>query len=564
MVNAQEWLDGEYPKEGRNKIIELDIEYKNLKGEFYISDFINLKELNCSGNELTSLSIIDCPQLEKINCSLNRLTSLTTTNCPKIKELQAQLNQFAELDFLNDLNHETLEELVIFSNNFSPQNLSVFSKFVNLKDLDIANTCFYGSFESLKDLKKLRSLEVWNTNINSGLEHLSKNLKWIDVTSGSNHKFKEIRKILIPYDGNIEKWRKDKQNGVNFFKEQKVANLEKIIKEKINIPGKLEKMDIFETWFNPNCAIVINKLFWYSTRLVVYEPAYREAKEILKVEKFPNKTGWYWNLGEAETKAEEIKKKLTSNFPISAILSDTEIWENDIRDLWKPNFTINFINESILAIPQKNPGDHFKPFDIIKIPIANLISHCAIYLGDNLVCHISNPTTAKNDFLKEIKNEYWQETAAYFSIERLNIYRSVLESTNTRFSNFYARIETWENFLNKYGRDATITRYHSIIPLKPSPLVREHIELLVQGKYGKDEYNLLEKNCEHFVNLCVYSLNYSEQAQRAKNIFSALPVFTNNICLKFREQRELVNTLFANLKKERELQTQVEVPSKDR
>jgi hypothetical protein len=35
---------------------------------------------------------------------------------------------------------------------------------------------------------------------------------------------------------------------------------EQIIKKKANIKGEIKDMQFFSTWFNPNCAIVINKM----------------------------------------------------------------------------------------------------------------------------------------------------------------------------------------------------------------------------------------------------------------------------------------------------------------
>jgi hypothetical protein len=82
------------------------------------------------------------------------------------------------------LNYEKLIELRIASNNFTTQDLSIFSKFVNLKTLQIGeidkeriknNTYnrFYGSLKHLGNLTKLEKLSIDNTDINLGLEYLS-------------------------------------------------------------------------------------------------------------------------------------------------------------------------------------------------------------------------------------------------------------------------------------------------------------------------------------------------------------------------------------------------------
>lgn len=64
MVNAQEYLDQNYPKEQRNKITNLDIKTKDLEGDLDLSDFINLKKLNCSVNKLKSINLSNNRKIE--------------------------------------------------------------------------------------------------------------------------------------------------------------------------------------------------------------------------------------------------------------------------------------------------------------------------------------------------------------------------------------------------------------------------------------------------------------------------------------------------------------------
>jgi len=79
--------------------------------------------------------------------------------------------------------------LGINNNNFPPQDLSIFSRFVNLEKLFVHNSNqekinqgiynrFVGSLESLKDLSKLNELSISNTDIDSGLEYLSESIKY--------------------------------------------------------------------------------------------------------------------------------------------------------------------------------------------------------------------------------------------------------------------------------------------------------------------------------------------------------------------------------------------------
>jgi len=57
MVNAQEWLDKNYPKKERKDFTKLEINDKNLEGDLNLSDFVNLKKLDCSSNQLTDLNL---------------------------------------------------------------------------------------------------------------------------------------------------------------------------------------------------------------------------------------------------------------------------------------------------------------------------------------------------------------------------------------------------------------------------------------------------------------------------------------------------------------------------
>ncbi|MCE8163454.1 MAG: hypothetical protein I3273_05440 [Candidatus Moeniiplasma glomeromycotorum] len=249
MVNAQEWLDKNYPKETREKVKMLDICKKNigekLEGKLKLKDFSNLKELKCEGNQITSLDVTNCSKLDKLNCEFNqlvdlrlsknlkevicggnRLTNLDLTNLLQLENLDCSNNLLTNLDFFS-LESGKITILDISDNNFVEQDLSFLSHLINLKELSIGNNYleekiteftskygidlvksmlresesrsdvnikeiisnqkvriqqgiynrFTGSLESLKNLNKLKKLHISNTDINSGFEKLSNNLK---------------------------------------------------------------------------------------------------------------------------------------------------------------------------------------------------------------------------------------------------------------------------------------------------------------------------------------------------------------------------------------------------
>ena len=69
MVNAQEWLDREYPKEERSKVEELVITGKGLEGELELKRLKKLERLNCSCNELENLVLKEFTDLKILSCS---------------------------------------------------------------------------------------------------------------------------------------------------------------------------------------------------------------------------------------------------------------------------------------------------------------------------------------------------------------------------------------------------------------------------------------------------------------------------------------------------------------
>lgn len=180
-----------------------------------VSNCINLKKLGCSGNQLTDLSFPDFyPNLNGLDCSHNKLTSLTVNGCSnlmrvecnenlltkldlvknkELEELNAGSNQLTELDFGSDQNNK-LKKLDVTANKFSEQNLSFLSNLVKLKELDLAVNGFIGSLEPLKNMTKLRNLNIMGTDLDSGLEHLPNKIKKFMYYEDYKEKIKEFFK----------------------------------------------------------------------------------------------------------------------------------------------------------------------------------------------------------------------------------------------------------------------------------------------------------------------------------------------------------------------------------
>src|SRR5215213_960686 len=97
-MKAQEYLNKIIKRERGEKIV-LDIRKRNLEGELDLSDFVSLKELNCSDNKLTNLKISKCTKLEKLNCDNNQLTNLNLDRLVNLKMFSAVDNLLQHLNF---------------------------------------------------------------------------------------------------------------------------------------------------------------------------------------------------------------------------------------------------------------------------------------------------------------------------------------------------------------------------------------------------------------------------------------------------------------------------------
>jgi hypothetical protein len=113
MVNVQEWLDKNYPKNTRNKIVELDISKKDLVGSLNLSDFTNLKKLQCGSNKLSKLFGIR-----------------------NIVYLDINDNLISDENIFESLSNE-LNYLDIRDNKFSQKDLSFLSRFKELRILKL-------------------------------------------------------------------------------------------------------------------------------------------------------------------------------------------------------------------------------------------------------------------------------------------------------------------------------------------------------------------------------------------------------------------------------------------
>ncbi|CAI2188699.1 6245_t:CDS:2 [Funneliformis geosporum] len=143
---------------------------RDLQGSLKIEDFTNLKNFNCSKNQLTQVELINCPNLEKIDCSDNRLTGLKLEKLTNLIELDCGNNQLTNLVIKDCPN---LKIIHCSKNKLDKLDLKVFP---NLKEL----YCSENQLTELQlgELNKLASLECQNNQLSeletSGCPNLEK------------------------------------------------------------------------------------------------------------------------------------------------------------------------------------------------------------------------------------------------------------------------------------------------------------------------------------------------------------------------------------------------------
>ncbi|CAI2180980.1 6689_t:CDS:2 [Funneliformis geosporum] len=151
MVNAQEWLDKEYPINGtcqrisdsenrgkkRADITTLDISKgkvghsagnllfgdKVLTSSLKLEGFTNLRVLIISSHQLISLDTSDCPNLEALDCQNNQLNILNINNCSSLEKINCSGN------YIKKLGLNTNIELKEINCDFNK----------NLKETDVSN-----------------------------------------------------------------------------------------------------------------------------------------------------------------------------------------------------------------------------------------------------------------------------------------------------------------------------------------------------------------------------------------------------------------------------------------
>jgi Leucine-rich repeat (LRR) protein len=192
---------------GKNDRITSVCCYENQLTNLNVNECKNLTKLSCYNNQLTELEISQCSKLKTFSCTSNKLTNLKLSSLTQLEFFTCNNNYMSSLDLFS-LSPKTLVVLNVSNNNFPQQDLSLFSHLVNLEYLWIGNDnedkikqgiCnrFIGSLEPLKDLDRLVSLYISNTDISGSIDYLPKILEEIYCShEKSKGKIREIAEQL--------------------------------------------------------------------------------------------------------------------------------------------------------------------------------------------------------------------------------------------------------------------------------------------------------------------------------------------------------------------------------
>jgi Leucine-rich repeat (LRR) protein len=489
------------------------------KNNFHDSviDFPNLKELDYSNNKnkLTTLNLEKCKNLTKLDCSNNQLTNLQLPNQgTKLISLEFGSNKLKDPLFLSSLIN--LEKLDCSNNELAGElNLEQTTSLKKLICHDNQLTLL-----KLKKLLELKELFCHNNQLGLGL----KDNIGIELPPDSEKLLLERVNISNNEKLNYEAVERSFMKPLPVIVENKIqevgeAKLKQIIKEKVKIPGNIVDIQCFSTWWNPNCAVVINKIGWYyATRLVVYEPPVKwideklqaevtekkflsekaKKEEIIGEEKYQEwisglekqgsmpeilkvvKISELFSLEMTRDKARELKEKLESDNPALAIYFHTGFSPDEV------------IERAFLPKEAKDePDKYLKPMDIIwrkMVGMPNFMPDCyhvAVYLGNERVAHIGS-----SKFAKDIK------------FGRIGEKKDLSRARN----------DHWQDFLHDV--DDKLIRYRLLVPFKRPEKIEEHIITATLAEYGAEKYNFLGNNCEHFATLCVYGIPFSIQIDK--------------------------------------------------
>jgi hypothetical protein len=191
--------DGEIQVSEAENVIYLSVTSQNISSLQGIESFINIVQLSCNFNQLTSLDVTQNLSLESLRCQNNQLTSLDVTQNVSLEGLECDNNLLTSLDVTQNVSLKWLK----CNNNLLTsldvtQNLSLeilWCRFNQLTSLDVTQNL---SLEALIcENNQLSNLDVINNIDLLTLACGTNQLTSIDVTQNTSLGFLNFRENQI-------------------------------------------------------------------------------------------------------------------------------------------------------------------------------------------------------------------------------------------------------------------------------------------------------------------------------------------------------------------------------
>lgn len=127
-----------------NTLETLDVRYRNINNLTGIEDFTALKDLNVSGNNLTTLDTSANTQLITLICTSNPLNTINLLNNLNLEHLEISgLHQLDMIDLTNNTNLQVLEMIDCWIDNIDVSNninlKSLIADGVPISEIDLSN-----------------------------------------------------------------------------------------------------------------------------------------------------------------------------------------------------------------------------------------------------------------------------------------------------------------------------------------------------------------------------------------------------------------------------------------
>lgn len=270
-----------------------------------------------------------------------------------------------------------------------------------------------------------------------------------------------------------------------------MTNYKELVKERTSIPGYVEEVERFSTWWSNNIATVIT---YYDSRywvfLLVYDPVYSTYRPAVFPESY-NCSYWgdssrgrkgHYNSYDAKSEASWLRGELAYygkyyDNPILLIHPYCDC-SRSFGDLVKEPYVTKNYSTSYL-----------KPLDVVKSNMTAFY-HVGVYLGKidgkDKVCHF----TKKNN-----------------------------DTTIDQWSDF-AKSESGVISGGVFGEG--VIACHPIIPFKNYKDIARQVVWAKDNHFRRGNYNERNRNCEHFANMVVYGINFSEQIEQREWAFGAV------------------------------------------